>query len=206
MGRKSLFTSALLITGFMATPSMAADSVMIEKNIAVEANSELHINIPVGELKLESYDGHQVLLQIEVEKGNNWFSSVDLEDAKLSEEQTSEQLKLAVELENTTQEWVVKVPNTVDLDLDIGVGEARLRAINSDVKMDVGVGSADIRLATDNYATISLDAGVGDAKLRDFDNAKTERAVVSAEVDWSGNGEHVLNVDVGVGDVEVSLD
>jgi len=206
MHHTSLATAVFL--SLASTACLAQESILLEKNIAVSANSELHINIPVGELRLESYAGQQVQLQIEVKesKTKSWFSSADLSEVELSQQQDQQKLQLSVAGEDVTQKWTVKVPQHVDLDLAIGVGDALLVGINADLGMDIGVGSAEVKLAHDNYSRISLDAGVGDAKLKSFQNVEVEKALVSTEVDWQGTGKYNINVDVGVGDVQVSLD
>ena len=200
---KTTVATALLLC---STSALSAESVELNKSLPIKNAELLYIDVPVGQLEIETYQGDSIVLYIEVaESKTNWFKSVDLDDAHLRQKRDNNRLKLSVNLENTTQHWKVKVPENIDLNLSIGVGEADLSGIGASLKMDVGVGSAQVVLSHDDYQSINLDAGVGDASLEDFNGVNTTRAVVSEEVDWAGKGQHEINIDVGVGDVEVRV-
>lgn len=200
---KKLFLPIMLTAVFSQTLH-AKDQVVLQETYNIEANSTININVAVGELDIETHNGDDVRLEIIVkESDDNWFDSMDLDEAEITFSQKQEQVYFSVDVEDTTQEWKVLVPQNANLDIDMGVGKVTIEDVNQSVNLDLGVGDAEIRLIDSNYNRISLDTGVGDADLDGFSNAETERNIVSENVKWRGEGEYRINVDVGVGDIEV---
>lgn len=186
------------------TASLGKDRVTLEDTISANAESTIHVNVPVGSLEIETYDGDEIVLEVEVkEADNDWFKSVDLEDAEIEVRKNGDRIYLEIDMEDVVQSWQVKIPKDADLDIDLGVGEVDIEDFERSANIDVGVGEVDIYLSDDNYADIDLDSGVGGADLDGFKNVDRERAMISESVEWSGKGEHEINIDVGVGDIDV---
>ena len=106
------------------TASLGRDRVTLEDTISVNAESTIHINVPVGSLEIETYDGDEIFLEVEVkEADNDWFKSVDLEDAEIEVRKNGDRIYLEIDMEDVVQNWEVKIPEDADLDIDLGVGE-----------------------------------------------------------------------------------
>ena len=71
------------------------------------------------------------------------------------------------------------------------------------VFVEVGVGEVDVRLADNDYRKVELETGVGGTDLNGFKGVSQERSIVSENTSWRGDGEYVISVEVGVGEVDV---
>lgn len=201
---KHLWALVLAVATVTSMAVLAAEKIELTESIKVPDNSHIHINVPVGQVKLITKQTDQVDLNIIVkQKNGGWFDSSDITQAKLDKEIRGNQLFLSVDIEDSKQDWVVTVPVDSSLKLNIGVGTVDLRNISKNLDVNVGVGEADIKLGDDNYQLIKLSTGVGDAELTGLERVKTKRNMVSKTVSWGGNGKHSINVEVGVGDIEV---
>lgn len=202
--KTSLF--AVLIAGSLTFGAQAKNAVYLEETFNAQEITSLQLSIPVGELELNTHKGDELIVEVKVtESDNSWFSSVSLDNATLESDQRGDELNLEVDIEDTKQTWTVTVPESLHLSINMGVGEVDIRGIAASLDLDLGVGDASIELADTNYHKIQLETGVGDAELAGFSNVRETRAMVSKDVAWKGNGEEELYVEVGVGDVEVSL-
>lgn len=184
--------------------SLGKSRITLEETINIESDSAVYINIPVGSLEVETYDGDEIVLEVELkESDEGWFKSVDFDDAEIDIRQSGDKIHLEVDMEDVVQNWQVKLPESASLDIDLGVGQVNIEDFHQDANIDVGVGEVDVQLADDNYREIDLDSGVGGADLRGFKNVDRERAMISETVNWQGKGDFDLTIDVGVGDIEV---
>lgn len=201
------FKVALTIFAVLFTAaSLGKDKVTLEESITVEANASIHFEVPVGSLDITTYNGDEIIIKVEVEEADNdWFSSPDLSEAKIEIDNSGDKVHLEIDMEDVVQKWEVKIPHDANLDIDLGVGGIEIEDFERDAIIDVGVGEIDITLSSDNYREIELGAGVGDVDLDGFKNIDRDRAMVSENIEWRGKGDHDLNIEVGVGDIEVSI-
>lgn len=201
--RKTVLVIAL--TSLFAVQALAKESrIRIQEELDIDPNSTLHINVPVGEFILDTHSSNSIDLNIEVSgKDNGWFSNDDVSNAKLTTRVENGHIYLEVDKEDTSQEWVIKVPTSVHLDLNMGVGEAKIENLRKDLNIDVGVGEVTVDLGNNDYARIDLDSGVGEVDLRGFKSVNHNKAMVSESAEWHGSGEHEIEIDVGVGEIEV---
>lgn len=103
----------------------------------------------------------------------------------------------------------VQMPSSLDLEVDLGVGDVEVVGIEGDLVLDLGVGDVDIRMAEGAVREIALDVGVGSADI-DPDPPQGQRSgllFLGNELRWEGgSGRSDVEVDVGVGAVRVRLD
>lgn len=196
----ALAVAATLIT----TSVIAKDRVYLSESIRLAEDAHVSFDIRVGSLHIETYDGDIMELDIEVKEGDNgWFSSADMEDVELDIDGDDEDISLEVDVEDVVQKWRVKLPRTASIDIDLGVGEVDIENFERSAFIDVGVGEVDIELVSDDYREIELESGVGGADLDGFKGADRERNMVNESIRWRGKGEYDIEVDVGVGDIDV---
>jgi hypothetical protein len=199
-----LSLSLIVATGVLSTSAIAKSSVDFNERFEVPANSVLELNVPVGQVDIETYEGNEIILDVVVtESDDAWFSSTDWDEIQLEKDISGKTVSLEIDAEDTKQEWTLRIPKDASIDLDIGVGEVDIEDAARDVKVDMGVGSTDIELESDDYRSIYIETGVGDASLKGFDNIESTRSVVSEEISWRGEGKYMISVDVGVGDASV---
>ncbi|WP_416308500.1 hypothetical protein [Neptunicella sp. SCSIO 80796] len=195
----------LLLSALITIPVMAKESVTIKDKFDVVEDSQIEIHVPVGEFELTTHDGHYIELSVKVEEqDNSWFSSADLDDVELTKQVSHSRIFLEIDEEDTKQTWQISVPADANINLDMGVGEAKLKQLSRDVKAELGVGELSIEVSSDNYKSINLESGVGEASLRGFKQSESSRALISEEAYWQGSGKYMIDAQVGVGEVSVS--
>lgn len=200
----NLLIAALLT---ISTATIAADKHEINKTFAVNNTQNLEIDFPVGSIVINHHDSNEIIVNIELEAKNNdsWFSSdIDLSTISLDEKQTNNELDLEIDHDDIEQTWRVTLPQSLSLDIELGVGSVEINQFANSANVDVGVGSVEINTLLDDYKRIKLDTGVGDSSIKGLKNSgEQQRSIVSSKSDYRGNGQYSIDVEVGVGDIKV---
>ena len=111
---------------------------------------------------------------------------------------------LAITEDDIEQDWRVKLPASLALELEMGVGDIKLDNFANHLDLELGVGAVRVETSNVDFESIHASAGVGDASIRGFNTrADNERSFISADASYLGGGEFVMNIEVGVGDVQV---
>jgi hypothetical protein len=103
------------------------------------------------------------------------------------------------------EEWVLSVPKSLALSIDLGVGDVEARDLSGGVEVDLGVGEVTIEGEHAVHGRIDAECGVGDVELRTPDGRQRGHGFIGKELQADGPGKAVINVDVGVGDVTIRL-
>ncbi|WP_405128206.1 hypothetical protein [Pseudoalteromonas sp. PB2-1] len=205
---KKLLCVAAIGLILATSDSTAKDSRELNHTFAINGTSQLEIDFPVGSLEVQNYAGSEVVVTVRIEPKNDtgWFDSeMDLSDIKLSHSQNAGSLSLKLDNDDIQQNWLVKMPSTMAIDVELGVGDIEINDTSNSVDIELGVGAVRIDSALDDYKRIELETGVGDTKIRGMLNeAKQSRKIVSSHSNYSGNGQFEIDVEVGVGDIKVS--
>lgn len=194
---------------FASVDAMARDCRTIEQSFDATEVEQLTIDVHVGELDVRPSEDGRIHVEVEVCSRSSWFgmrrSKVD--SALLDAGQASGELELKIRQDKFEEDWDVRMPATVALDADLGVGAMTIAGLSADISVDVGVGDAEISVRAEDYGRVSGDAGVGDIHVEaSGGNSTSERAVVSDSVTWVADGSATIEADVGVGDVQITLD
>ena len=189
----------------------------ITRTIALEGDRILRIDLSVGEFRIEGGDTQEVRIDLRVEcrwgdddDCDRLLDKVDLETRTSERRQYIELVsdsswrKTKLEIEGD-----FRVPRTVALEVDMGVGELEIEGVTADVSADLGVGELSIRIPAAAVRSVGLDAGVGEAKLLGAGTHVEGRRsmLVGSEVFWDeGEGEARVRAEVGVGEATVYLE
>tara|TARA_Y100000588_G_scaffold378263_1_gene458492 strand:- start:915 stop:1535 length:621 start_codon:yes stop_codon:yes gene_type:complete len=196
------FTSAVI-----SGPAWAEDTRTIEQSFNLENSLELEIDFPVGSLEMTSYDGDQIHVTIRLEPKDNdgWFTDkVDLSAVKLKSSRQRQELSLSIDDDNLEQTWEVKVPKSMRLDVEVGVGKIEIQAFENNADVEVGVGKVRIDTAIDDFKQVNLESGVGKTSLSGLvGKAQSHKQMVSSQTEYFGSGQYTLEVEVGVGNIKV---
>ena len=188
-------------------PVYGATSKHISHRIDATSLDTVSFEVPVAEMRIEVYDGDAVELEIEIRSQRRmWvFGRKNVDDIELRIDRIGDGLKLGIDEKNLQQTWKVRLPRNLALEMSIGVGEIRLDEFANTLEMELGVGEVRVNVDEMEYRSIRLDVGVGDTTLQGFDNhrSRDERDFISDSVRYSGNGEHSIDIDVGVGEARV---
>jgi hypothetical protein len=171
------------------------------------------IDVQVGEMNVEAYDGDEVQVEMIVGCDRNDSCREVAEKMELSSRVSGGKLSLKPKnlpkhMSNSVSiELNVKLPRTLALKGHVGVGKVDVRGVDQDITIDMGVG--DVRLAGKSVSvqSVSLSAGVGDAKLPVPGENPEAAGSIGNKLRWKGGkGNASWKVDVGVGNASASLD
>ncbi|MCQ8879246.1 hypothetical protein NQT69_14640 [Pseudoalteromonas shioyasakiensis] len=199
----------LLFTAFAAFLSAAATAKSeheIKHSFTIDSQQSLDISFPVGSLEINTHEGNEIKVSIELEeKSNGWFDNSDnLDELTLDSEQTANKLTLTLDNDDVQQTWLVSMPRSLAVNVDLGVGDIEINDFANSADIEVDVGAVRIDSQSDDYKYINLDSGVGDTRISGLKNtAKSSRKMVSSQSEYSGNGTHTVKVEVGVGDIKL---
>lgn len=199
---------ALIVTSFtLSNTAAAASSKLIQQRIDAEDLVHVDFEISIAQMGIEVYDGDVLELDLVIEADRDWwiFGRKDIDNVELKVDRNGEQLKLRLDDNDIQQEWVARLPAHLAVSMDLGVGEVEFTDFANDLNLGLGVGSMQLSVADNvDFESIHLNAGVGDTSVRGFDNGSdNERSFVGADSWYHGDGEFVVEVEVGVGDARV---
>ena len=198
----------LALFTIFAMPMALADSYK-RMNHEIDASDfeTLQLEMSVGEMDIEFYDGDVIELDIQLEADRSWLTlrRRNVDDIELDQRPSGSVLYLGIDRDNIEQTWRARIPARLALEIEVGVGDVGIEGLSNDLDLDVGVGAAKVEVATENYHTVAVSAGVGDAMIRGFQGgADNERhALVGANAYYTGEGEYEIRIEVGVGDAQV---
>jgi hypothetical protein len=186
----------------------SSSNKIIEQTFELDSLKQVDVDVHVGTIKIKPSKDNQIHLKIEVEPKDGFFSwfSESVDDIKLKTKNSSHSLDLELTEGDYEENWVLEIPNHLNVELDMGVGDVNIKGIYSNIDIDNGVGHVRVISSSQYVAEVDLDAGVGDTSVS-ADNGKTanKRATVSSSTTWQGTGDYSIKVDVGVGNAEVIL-
>lgn len=197
-----------------ALPAGAGEVVRtFQKQIPVGGIEDIHIEIPVGELEIEAGDGRQVETKVEILCENR--TSRCLERAKdVRFVYSAEDGRLHFELKDwpkvNAKGLQVRahfiVPRDLPLRTELGVGELTVTGIEADLQADLGVGEVNVTMPEAAVGSVKLDTGIGEADLRAGGRRYSSEGLFVRQISWNkGKGQSSIEVDCGVGEINVAL-
>jgi hypothetical protein len=201
----------LPIIALAAGSAFAADDedfVVREYTFPLSDIEEIEFHASVGKMEILPIEGDEVRVILEIESNDDgWFDrKVDVSDMELDSDVRGKRLVLRQTEEGTNTEWTVQMPAVARTTIEMGVGEIEAELGATELKVDLGVGDVDISLPESSTGDIDISVGVGDARLRGADDVDSEHAFVSQEISGRGAGALEARIDVGVGEVNLTLE
>lgn len=190
----------------LAPGAFAATTKTITQSFEVEDLQRLALDVSVVEMTIEIVEGDTVELEIELEAQRRFFGlrAGSVDNVELEIHRSPSTLSLGIEEKDLEQHWVLLVPRHLALDISIGVGELNIDKLENDLDLEIGVGAVRVDVIESAFGEIQLQTGIGDAAIRGLTNrADNERSFISADAYYRGEGEHHINIDLGVGDALV---
>ncbi len=210
--RKSL---VVLIALFVLTlPALASEKVRtVNKTYPVGQARELSLDVPVGGIHLEAYDGQDVQVTMTVTcHRSGWKCRDKSERIELVSHTRDGELKVEVKgyprhsSHGLDLRMDVKLPARLAFHLELGVGDVHVSGVEKALSIHVGVGDTTVQMPADAVRSVDLDAGVGGADLRVDGRHYRGSGFVGKSLSWSeGKGTARVKVEVGVGRVKVRL-
>ncbi|MBQ4813426.1 hypothetical protein A7985_20050 [Pseudoalteromonas luteoviolacea] len=186
--------------------AQATQTHTISEQFPIASNQSLEISFPVGKLNVETYQGDSIQVNIELrEKEEGWFGKTDLSAIRLERQQQNQEIYLTIDEETVEQTWHVKMPASLLLEAELGVGNINIDALANSAEIEVGVGNVKIQSGLKDYQSVELESGVGKTKLKNFSGKSNhEKSMVGSTTKYRGHGKYQLEVDVGVGNIKVT--
>jgi hypothetical protein len=213
MKKLVLLVSAALLG---ALPAAADDVVRtLDRQLSAADVSSIHLDFPVGEVRVDAAAGRQVQVQVKLEC-DTIRKSRCTEAAKgieLTSSTTNDRLHVGLKgwpkggNRGLEAEFIVTVPRDLPLVADLGVGEMKITGLESDVSADLGVGEVTVTLPESAVGEVHVDTGVGEANLFAQGRHWESSGFIARELSWKkGRGKAAVNVDCGVGEAQVRLE
>ncbi len=231
--KRSLISLAAVLA--IAAPISAAAPRTLDGRIPAAALETVRIDAGVGDMEITAVDGSdEVVVTVELKaRRGGFFSSLkkaqaEVDEAELRMDATRGVLRLKISTESDDrhfeERWTVELPARLGCDLDLGVGDIEITGIAGDLSVDlgvgdvtaatvsgdlnleIGVGGATVTAAAADYGSVDGSGGVGDAQLTVRGEKISSSGFVGKSAEWTGTGEHVIEISVGVGDAKVTLE
>ena len=195
-------------TSLLFSASLSAESYKkISRTIDAATLRSVEIEVAIAEMEIEFYDGDEIELEIELEADGHWmrWRRGDVDDIDLELRTTGDRAYLGIANQKVQQHWRVKMPSKLAIAIDVGVGDIELDDFSNNLNMEVGVGSVRVDIDDTDYAVIRASAGVGDTSISGFSGKRVdnERTFMSSESYHHGDGKLEIDIEVGVGDVQI---
>lgn len=230
---RSTVLALILAAGTAMPAAAAAGSRTLTTSVPAASLDRVSIEAGVGEVHVTggSADEVQVTVVLTPRRGG-LFSSLrrgeaEVAAATLGQDVEGAELHLTVngpsDDRRFEEEWTVELPerllirvelgvgeaslrNTMGgVELHIGVGDGRIEALAGDVNAEVGVGDLTVRGPADAYGPVTCSSGVGDATIQAAGRTFSGGGFVGKSAEWRSTGESTMELETGVGDVEVTL-
>ncbi|MEE4274014.1 MAG: hypothetical protein V2I67_20220 [Thermoanaerobaculales bacterium] len=228
-------TLALLVALALAIPAAAGSPRTIDGAVSADAITTTRLDAGVGDIIVTAVEGAAeitVSVRLEPRRGG-FFSSMkkaqrEVDEAELRMDVSKGVLRLEIETDSNDrhfeENWTIQMPARTDFNLDLGVGDVEVSGlrgtlnadigvgdlvaenIRGDVNLDIGVGEARVVGAAADYGSVAGSGGVGDAKLMVRGEKVSSSGFVGHSAEWTGDGEHFIEIEIGVGDARVTLD
>lgn len=192
-----------LIAG-LSCVSATASAKQLSAQFPSAELTRLEIENGVGEVKIEQSNDATISVEVKVKPAKKWlFKEADTDSATLESSVKAGRLIVSVPMDDTEQEWLVKIPKGMALDLQLGVGEIDIQAEPADINASIGVGSFAAEVLLSNYKDVKLSTGVGEVSVNTEAKVEEDRHLVGGDVHFRGDGTTTISVDVGVGEAVV---
>ena len=225
----------LAIALAIAAPLSAAAPRILDGRVPAVDLETVRIDAGVGDIEITAVDGADevsVTVELKARRGG-FFSSLkkaqaEVDEAELRLDVSRGVLRLKISTESDDrhfeERWTVELPARLGCDLDLGVGDLAVRGItgdltadvgvgdltavtvSGDLNIDIGVGGASVEAAAADYGAVDGSGGVGDAQLTVRGEKISSSGFVGKSAEWTGSGERIIEISVGVGDAKVTLE
>lgn len=188
----------------------------LKVNLAADDATSLRIDVPVGEVEVEGTDDAQVVAHVDLncsrpvkERCRQMARRIQINSGNSNGDLSVELDGWPKNLNNSglSADVMVAMPRHLALTADLGVGEFEATGLVADLTLDIGVGEASIRALEKSVGRVDLEVGVGDASLRVGERRIEGSGFVGRDLSWGdGPGKAALRVDCGVGEIDVRLE
>jgi hypothetical protein len=208
--------SVVLLLCALTPFARAGDLQTVTKTFKTDGAHDLRIDFPAGELTIVAAD----VVDVSATMTARCNDSDDYSDC----EERAERVRLLSDVQGGTLrlkleglpkanrhgfsiELRLEVPKSLGLSVDMGAGEVDIRGMEDDVTVELGAGDATVHAPEQSIHSVRLTVGLGDATLVHGHDRIEGKGFISKSLRWhEGRGPARIEVDLGVGDIDVALD
>jgi len=192
----------------LVTSVKADDQVTRYHTFDLAEIEEVEFSNSVGNIEIVPVSGNEmrVVLDIEGNRHGIFRRKVNVENMDLKVKERGDTLFLTFEEEDTKAEWVIEMPAVAITVIEMGVGELKLEVGTTDLDIELGVGDVSVTAPKASVGRINLNVGVGDANIRGGEILDDDSVFISQSIRAQGEGDHPLEIDLGVGEINVRLE
>jgi hypothetical protein len=208
------FTLAFALALLCAFPAAARETVRtFSKELPTAGIQLVDLDFSVGEVAVEAWDGGALQIDVQLQcKHDRGSCRAAAQRVRLV--YSTEGNKLHIEMKDWPKisghsleaRIEIKMPRSLALDADLGVGEMRLAGLTNNVRANLGVGELTLTLPESAVGSVRADTGVGEANLTAGGHHYESAGLFSKELHWDkGTGTAKIWADCGVGEINVRL-
>jgi hypothetical protein len=222
-----VFAALLLLLALTATPARAETTRTLNGEYPINGARRLELGIPFGEIRVEGTDEARVRIRI---KGTCEDDDCEKVLDNLRLESSNHGGTLKVHLEGTTLQktWnakggnddgdddegddshleiVVQVPRSLQVNLNMGAGEVNVAGLRRDLSIDLGAGEVTVRMLERHVGKVDVNMAIGETTIHQGGRTREYTRVLGGPVRWrEGKGDAGIDVNIGAGEVDVTLE
>jgi len=204
--------AAALIAAAAVTPARADETRTVSGVFTTAGADHMSIEFPSGTLTLVAGEGDSIVAVMKAHCRHG-DCMPRIEQVRLVSEREGSVVHLALQgypkwnhhgLEISLR---LEIPRRLAVDVDMGAGDLAVRGLQQDVALRLGAGDVVLQLPESAVRSVRAHVGLGDATLHGHRGNVDGSGFLGKTLRWTdGTGASRVRVDLGVGDVSVSLD
>ena len=210
--RRVLLVVAALLVAFDAQASERERTFDLDRPAAGVARVVLEVG--VGDVEVIADETGRIIAHVEVSADKGWRGSARarraLEALELVSDLKGDALHLRIserrdDDHNFGEDWTLHVPPGVAIEIEQGVGDLRILDLAAEIDIELGVGDVRIEGEHAAFGPIEGQCGVGDVSLRTPRERTEGSGFIAHSLEAEGPGKASIDVEVGVGEVDIRL-
>jgi hypothetical protein len=203
----------LALAILLAAPAAAETVLTTSRSYPTGGVRDIRIDFPAGGLEITPTDAEEISVTMTATCRGGSHCQERAEKIRLISDIQGG--TLSFKLEGPRRKCVTgpvvhlefHVPRSMDVAIEMGAGDLDIGTLAGNVAVQMGAGDIDIRSREQSFGSVNLDVGVGEAHLRRSSRSVEGKGFLSKRLHWDdGAGSGRIDVDLGVGDVDVRLD
>jgi hypothetical protein len=203
-----LMSFGVVLMTLLVTSVKADDQVTRYHTFNLTEIEEVEFSNNVGRLEIIPVVGNEMRIVLEIDGNRHGIfrRKVNVDNMDLEVKEHGDTLFLSFEEEDTKTEWVIEMPAVARTNIEMGVGELKIEVGATNLDIELGVGEVSVNAPETSVGRINLNVGVGEANIRGGEILDRDSVFISQSVRAQGDGDHPLEIDLGVGEINVRLE
>ena len=214
--KKSAFATCLVLT-LCALPALADEQREFSSTITVDPAKPVYVKFIAGDLDVQAWDRPEIRAELTVRchKENVKKCQRRLDAFEIVSRESSDALRLEFvappkrKHNRMSINAVVMIPRAMAVGIEMYAGNLEIKGIEQDLTVAMRYGDIDVAMPRASVHSVALDADFGAASISGVSQHVQSRRpfLVGAEVVWrGGEGQALVDVELGFGDISVRLD